>query len=152
VWLSTYLNCKIFIHQQQKPLSIKSPYLNFIHQMSRLANTLLRPYSIWRNPQRGPEAERFLGIIRRKDRQYLPLYRLPNFWKCWNISQTLLIIKVGIRYTKRHVHNVCVNVNRLTDWLNVFIITSDKPQMKLHEQFINDKVWTIKLGLLLAFT
>ena len=33
--------------------------------------------------------------------------------------------------------------------LNVFIITSDKPQMKLHEQFINDKVWTIKLGLLL---
>ena len=38
----------------------------------------------WRSPQRGaeplvggrspPEAERFLGIIRRKDRQYLPLY------------------------------------------------------------------------------
>jgi len=29
----------------------------------------------------------------------------------------------------------------LTDWLNVFIITSDKPQMKLHVQCINDKVW-----------
>ena len=34
--------------------------------------------------------------------------------------------------------------NQLTDWLNVFIITSDKPQMKLHVQCINDKVWTIK--------
>ena len=32
----------------------------------------------------------------------------------------------------------------LTDWLNVFIITSDKPQMKLHVQCINDKVCTIK--------
>ena len=38
---------------------------------------------------------------------------LPNFWKCWNISQTLLRIKVGLRYTKIHTYYVCVNVNRL---------------------------------------
>ena len=37
--------------------------------------------------------------------------------------------------------------------MNVFIITSDKPQMKLHVQCINDKVCTIKKKkLLLAFT
>jgi len=42
---------------------------------------------------------------------------------------------------------------RLTDQLNVFIMTSDKPQMKLHVQCINDKVCTIKRQKLpLAFT
>jgi len=35
--------------------------------------------SPWSEGQ-GGEAERFLGIIRRKDRQYLPFYpTLPNF-------------------------------------------------------------------------
>ena len=43
--------------------------------------------------------------------------------------------------TKDCIANVCPSVK---DGLNVFIITSDRPQMKLHVQCINDKVCTIK--------
>ena len=45
-----------------------------------------------------PEAERFLSIIRRKDRQYLPLYPTSES---------------GPTVHKKYTHNVCVNVNRL---------------------------------------
>ena len=64
-----------------------SDYLFRNSQLSRGGGSNLKVGGTWRaykgvwgqSPQRGPEAERFLGIIRRKDRQYLPLYRLPNF-------------------------------------------------------------------------
>ena len=53
----------------------------------------------------------FLGIIRRKDRQYLPLYQLlivlkylPNI--AWNRSRPTV-------HKKIHTHNACANVNRL---------------------------------------
>ena len=39
--------------------------------------------SPWSGGQSPPEAKRFLGIIRRKDRQYLPFY--PTF-ECAEIS------------------------------------------------------------------
>jgi len=76
---------------------------------------------VWRqSPQRGlgaeplvrgsggeapPEAERFLGNMSKGQAIFAPL---PSFWKCWNISQTMLRIKVGLRYTK-NTHTVCVN-------------------------------------------
>jgi len=44
----------------------------------------------------------------------------------------------------RHGSGTARRIIKVTDWLNVFIITSDKPQIKLHVQCVNDKVCTIK--------
>ena len=63
--------------------------------------------STWRSP---PEAERFLGITRRKDRQYLPLY--PTFESA-EISPKHCLESKWAYGTQKYTHNVCVNVNRL---------------------------------------
>jgi len=54
----------------------------------------------WRSP---PEAKKFLGIICRKDRQYLPLY--PTFESAEISPKHCLESK----YRKKHTPDVCVN-------------------------------------------
>ena len=84
-----------------------------------------RSASLYGSSQRGPgaeplvrrsppEAERFLGIIRRKDRQYLPLY--PTFESAEISPKHCLESK----YTKKYTHTVCAWT--WTDW-TVAVIT-----------------------------
>jgi len=91
---------------------------------------------VWgRSPQWGPGAEplvrgsggeaplKLKGFRSKGQEIFAPL---PNFWKCWHISQTLLRIKVGLRYTN-NTHILRVREREQTELSHLQCIWCTKP-------------------------